>query len=433
VTIPVLLTANGNENALSFSLNFDTNRLTYVGAVLPNGSGAALLLNESQTASGQLGVLLGLQTGQTFPPGAQELVEVSFTAGVVLSPTSTPVTFGDQPVGRQVSDGAGHPLPATYTAGSVAIAAVAYEADVAPRPAGDQNVTATDWVQVGRFVAGLDFPTNAGEFQRADCAPRGTLGDGRISIIDWVQAGRYAARLDPLTPVGGPNAPSPAASAQVRPGGARPLVARQVSVSSTTLNQGSGTVSIVLQAQGDENALGFTMAFDPVKLSYSGATLGSGASGATLNVNTREAGTGRVGFALALGSGAHFAAGADELVKVTFQASVSTNGNASIGFADDPIYREISDPSANVLTADYLGTAITVNPVPSLTISQTDQGITLTWPSWATNYALQQSDGSVNSPAGWTNSSVTVTTTGNQSSATVPIESTSRFYRLLKQ
>jgi hypothetical protein len=434
VTIPVLLTANGNENALSFSLNFDTNRLTYVRTFLASGSGATLLTNESQTAMGRLGVVLGMPTSATFPPGQQELVDVTFTAAIVPTASSTPVSFGDQPLTRQVSDTNSHVLPATYAGGNVAIAAVAYEADVSPRPNGDQNVTVTDWVLVGRFVARLDFPTNAGEFQRADCAPRATLGDGRLTITDWVQAGRYAARLDPLTPVGGPNAPSPAASVQVKSAGPTPLVTRQVSVDSTTLNQGmSGTVSISLQAQGDENALGFTLSFDPAKLSYNGATLGSGASGATLNVNTSEAGSGRVGFALALGSGAYFAAGADELVKVTFQASVSTNGNASIGFADDPIYREISDPSANVLTADYLGTTITVNPVPLMTISQSVQGIILAWPSWASNYALQQSDGSVNSPANWTNSSATVTTTGNQSSATVPIESTSRFYRLLKQ
>ena len=45
---------------------------------------------------------------------------------------------------------------------------------------------------VGRFVAGLESPDVGSEFQRADCAPRDTLGDGRMSIIDWAQAGRYA-------------------------------------------------------------------------------------------------------------------------------------------------------------------------------------------------------------------------------------------------
>jgi len=38
ITIPVLLTANGTENALSFSLNFITSRLTYVSTILANGA-----------------------------------------------------------------------------------------------------------------------------------------------------------------------------------------------------------------------------------------------------------------------------------------------------------------------------------------------------------------------------------------------------------
>jgi hypothetical protein len=434
VTIPVLLTANGNENALSFSLNFDTNRLTYVRTVLSNSAGAALLVNESQTAAGKLGVALALSAGATFPPGAQELVEVTFTAGLVTNATTTEVSFGDQPVVRQVSDTAGHTEPANYTSGLVSIGAVVWEADVSPRPNGDKAVTVTDWVQVGRFVARLDSPTNAGEFQRADCAPRSTLGDGRLTITDWVQAGRYAAGLDPLTPVGGPNAPSPAAATVVvKPYGPSPLVSRQISATGTNFDQGqTGVVSISLQAQGNENAAGFTLAFDPAVVSYTGASLGSGASGALMNVNTDEASAGRVGFALALGSGASFAAGSDELVKVTFQASVANAGSVSMSFADDPIYREISDPGANVLTANYLGTTITINAVPSLSISQGDQGVTLTWPSWATNFVLQQRDGDI-SAVDWTNSSATVTTTGNQSSTTVPIEASTRFYRLLKQ
>src|SRR5439155_14116345 len=180
------------------------------------------------------------------------------------------------------------------------------------------------------------------------------------------------------------------------------------------------------------NAVGFTLVFDPAKVNYTGASLGSGAGGAVLNVNTDQASTGRVGFALALGSGANFAPGSEELVKVTFQVAASATGSVSLFFADDPIYREISDPGANALSADYLGTAITVNPVPSLSITQTGQDLTLSWPSWATNYVLQQSDGGLSSAANWTNSSATVTTTTNASSVYVPIEASTRFYRLLR-
>jgi len=56
-----------------------------------------------------------------------------------------------------------------------------------------------------RFVAGLDTVNGAtNEFQRADSAPRTTLGDGVINSSDVVQARRYAAGLDGLTNAGGP-------------------------------------------------------------------------------------------------------------------------------------------------------------------------------------------------------------------------------------
>ena len=79
-------------------------------------------------------------------------------------------------------------------------------------------MTIADWVQVGRFVAGLDVVANDDEFLRADCAPRANLGNGHLTVTDWVQAGRYAVGLDPLTIVGGPTADKLLAS---RPLGAK--------------------------------------------------------------------------------------------------------------------------------------------------------------------------------------------------------------------
>src|SRR5262249_46159731 len=121
----------------------------------------------------------------------------------------------------------------------------------------------------------------------------------------------------------------------------------------------------------------------------------------------------------------------DELLKLTFQASTAVSGNASIGFADDPIYREISDAGANTLVAEYSGSAVTVKALPSLKINQTDQNITLSWPSWATNFVLQESGdlGSQN----WNTVNTTVDTSGGESVATIPVGGTARFYRLQQQ
>ena len=82
------------------------------------------------------------------------------------------------------------------------------EADVAPRSHGDGSLLVNDWVEVGRFVAGLDTVAAGSEFQRADCAPVANGGDGQLLVNDWVQAGRYIAGLDSSQAAHGPTSPS---------------------------------------------------------------------------------------------------------------------------------------------------------------------------------------------------------------------------------
>src|SRR5262249_62179010 len=118
--------------------------------------------------------------------------------------TSAQVSFGDLPTHRQLSDPQAKALPATYTPGIVTILAANFESDVSPRPNGDKAVTITDWVQVGRYAARLDYPTNGNEYQRADCAPRGTLGDGAVTVADRGETGRYAEGPGPASGARGP-------------------------------------------------------------------------------------------------------------------------------------------------------------------------------------------------------------------------------------
>ena len=211
VTVPLNLVANGSENAASFSIDFDPTLLTYQGAASSTGaSNGSLLINSSQVASGRVGVAIAMPTGITFGVGAQQIAVVSFTASILPHPTVTTLSFGDAPIPRLVVSPAGLQLQANFAPGSLTIPASAMEGDVFPRPAGDGSLNISDWVQVGRFVAGLDSPTNGVEFQRADCAPRSTLGDGALTVSDWVQAGRYAAGLDPAVRAGGPTSAMPA-------------------------------------------------------------------------------------------------------------------------------------------------------------------------------------------------------------------------------
>lgn len=425
IAVPVVLAANGNENALMFSLSFNPAHLSYAGVVLGSGApGGSLLFNAGQIGSGRLGVAVALPADATFAAGTHEVVQVLFTAAALTNDTASPVSFGDQPIARQLSDAFYHGLAATYADGQVNIAALDYEGDVAPRPDGDHNTTITDWVLAGRYAARLDYPTNASEFQRADSAPRASLGDGAIKITDWVQAGRYAVGLDPLTPVGGPT--SEVAGAPRSP--KDPPTCR-VRASDVVFVQGhAGTLSVLLEAQGNEAGLGFSLAFDPARLTYLGAALGSNANGASLNVNANQVAAGRLGLGLMLPAGTCFVAGTQEIVKVTFAAAAT--GDCAVAFGDLPVPRDVSDVSAGTLTASYLNSSVTVIPTPALTITKQGQDLTLSWPTWATNFALQAVEGGIPLSGQWTNVEVMPGRTNGENTVTLPLSGSARFYRL---
>ena len=204
VIVPVQLLAHGDENALGFSVSFDPSQLTFVtAAVGAQASDASLNTNSTQASSGKVGLALAKPSGAVWAAGTQEVVKITFTLGSsVPDATVSPLAFGDVPVTREVSSAGAVALVAGFQNGNVT-AVSGYEADMN----GSGAVTVTDWVKVGRIVAGLDpLPTGI-DFMKADCAPRSSFGNGALSITDWVQAGRYAAGLDPLTAAGGPTAP----------------------------------------------------------------------------------------------------------------------------------------------------------------------------------------------------------------------------------
>jgi hypothetical protein len=428
IAVPVVLAANGNENSLGFSLSFSNTLLSYTGASLGGGAaGGALILNTSQLGSGRIGVSVALPPGVTFPPGADEVARLTFAVAPITgtNTVSAVVSFSDQPTIRQLSDAQFNPLAAIYVNGTNSITFAGFEGDVWPRPNGDKTPTITDWLLTGRYVARLDYPTNSAEFQRADCAPRATQGDGAIKVTDWVQAGRYAAGLDPLTAIGGPT------NELVVPV-AGPSQSRIVTVAGTTLTPGqSGTVIVSLAAQGNEAALAFSLTFDAALVGFSGATAGSGASGAILYVNTNQIGSGRMGLALALSAGSSFTAGSREVLRLTFQPVATASGTFSPIINDLPVPREISDTNAIALPASYASGAIAVNPqLPVLYIAKSGSNVILSWPLSATNFVLQQADGALPPAVTWSNLTVTTVVSNNQITVTLPAGAKERFYRL---
>jgi len=429
VVVSIDLAALGSESAVGFTLDFDPSVLTYMSVVAGSGaSGAFFLANSNQIASGHLGLAVALASG-TFTPGEQALLEVTFQVAPVTNATTTAISFGSQPTPEQVSDAQARSLPATYSPGIISIASTMLEGDVSPRPDGDGLVGITDWVQEGRFVAGLDTISNTSEFQRADCAPRGTLGDGAITVADWVQVGRYAVGLDPITIAGGPTGP---ASGNIVANGHRQN-SLSTPITIVPLSQGGSTSSVAVQlvAQGTETALSFSVAFDPTMVRFVSGSLGSGISGAVWIQNTNQASLGKLGFVVGLTPPNTFGAGSQQIVDLSF-ASVSYSNNAVLRFSDAPVTRQLVDASANVLSASYQDMALAMAGTawPALTINQSGDSVVLSWPSAAVGFGLETT------PlfgTNWTPVTATPLTNGDNLILTTPVTPATGFFRLRQQ
>jgi hypothetical protein len=443
VTVPILLVANGNENALAFTLDFDPAMLTYAGIVPGGGAtAAALVSNAGQAANGLLSVGVALPANAVFTPGTQEVAQVNFTLAFLTNAASTTVGFGNQVTKSQVVDANANPLPANFAAGLVTVAPTPIAGDVWPRPNGDETVTVADWVLEGRYVAGLDYPTNASEFQRADCAPRATGGDGAVTIIDWVQVGRYMAGLDPRTPAGtnsGSLSGPTGMVAQKHPpsGPVKNDQSRRLQVQSAVILQGqSGKVSVNLEAVGDENALGFSLSFDPAVLTYTGFSAGSSlssANAATLIVNDKQAASGRLGIVLGLRMGANFPSGNQEVVTINFSTPSSASGSYPVGLTSQPVARQVSDALASPLTVEAINGTVLISQPPTLSITLSGQAIQLSWPLWASNFVLQQVTGRLSPAMSWSSLATAPAQTTNATVLALPPSTTNRFYRLRQQ
>ena len=310
--------------------NTSTGSLLKFNAVARDENGDSITFNLSGAPAG---ATIAPATGEfNWIPSATQFGNYSFK--IRVTDNSADHLFSEQAVNVLVLDTAG------------------FEADVSPRPNGNKNgtVTIADWVQIGRFVAGLDTPEIGSEFQRVDTAPKATFGDGRISIADWVQAGRYAAGLDPVVAVGG--AFVPADNALASNSQASQLEAtRVVRAINTNFQRGKiGSVQIAMEAQGNESGLAFSLNYDPKVMTFLDAAVGDSANGAALQINQSQAANGRIGLALALPAGQQLAAGTRALLNLRFIPN-GGDGDAvtNISFSDQLLPREVADVNAGIV------------------------------------------------------------------------------------
>jgi uncharacterized protein (TIGR03437 family) len=349
-TIPLTVTdGNGQMTATNLLLNITANTPptlgTYAQASLNLAGALDVSPNAAPTDNGSLKSITAAA------PNFTGTLSVNPTTGAVSIANAGPA--GQFTVTVTATDNCDATSSTQFTM-NVIPAGVALEADVAPRPGGNGSVSIADWTQAGRFVAGLDTAAEGSEFQRVDCAPRASFGDGKLTIADWVQAGRYAAGLDPVVAAAGPTAPTPPSAENVARFGKSlypQLSSFQEStrvvraVSSAMLRGQVNSLSLQFSAMGNENALGFSLNFDPGLLSFYRATT---IPGTTLTLNQKQ--PGQLGLLLAAPTGRAFAAGLQTLVTLEF----IPNGGAetvatSVRFSDQVIKREAADVSATIL------------------------------------------------------------------------------------
>lgn len=209
--VPIQLNAQGDNQSIAFTTSFDYSRLAFRSAALSAAAASGILVvDDSQSGSGRLGLSLKWPEGQPLAAGTHELLRLTFERLGDPGSGAIPLDFSGSPTAQAGINSRGSRIPLEFLPNEVLIVA-GLEADVSPRPSGSggAGLTVGDWVQIGRFAAGLDTPAPGAEFQRADCAPAASFGDGRMTIADWVQAGRFAAGLDSVLPASGPSEPTP--------------------------------------------------------------------------------------------------------------------------------------------------------------------------------------------------------------------------------
>ena len=127
--------------------------------------------------------------------------------------------------------------------------------------------------------------------------------------------------------------------------------------------------------------------------------------------------------------GTSFAAGTQELVRLTFTSVSYSSNNTALAFTDTPVPRELADATAEVLAASYQNATLAVAAAqPTLSISLNGGQVQISWPAAATNFVLESS-----SPLGtnWAGVNQVLSTNGQTISLTVPVANNAQFFRLI--
>ncbi|HOA61932.1 MAG: immunoglobulin domain-containing protein [Verrucomicrobia bacterium] len=350
IELPIDLYALGDENAVGFSLTFDPAQLEYRGWRRgATAQGTALNVNTNGLAQGRLGLAISKPAGQRFSSGTSPLVYLQFLVG--RTPSQTDILAADAPVRQEIADVGGRSRPAEFVDGWVNIldtppSIVSAPADTVARLFSTVTLEVVangsaplyyEWRHNGQPVPGATSPTLTLASVMPDQA-----GDYQVVVSNAVAiAGSDTARLE---------------------------VRRVVRLAGTNIPTGvTVDMPVELLTAGTENAVGFSLRYDPTLLTLQSAKLNPGFTNVTLNLRTNASFPGALGVALAQPPGGVFPTGTQAVMTLTFQAT-QLPGNCPLTFTDMPILREMANADAQSVPTDFVdGEIITTRVAPQIT------------------------------------------------------------------
>ncbi len=117
-SVSVVCAGQGNENAIGFSLQFDSGQWQFVSADSGDDAGnAALFINSKQLSSGRIGLTLALPPNQRLAAGNRRIAVLTFRprfGNIKPSFSPTAIEFADHPVARELVDVFARNLPASF-------------------------------------------------------------------------------------------------------------------------------------------------------------------------------------------------------------------------------------------------------------------------------------------------------------------------------
>ena len=381
ITVPVTLSCVGDESGIGFSIQFDTNAVSFLGWNPGAIGGALILVNTNQAQNGALGISASQASGKPFNRGEMTLLTLRFQTKTSLGKSL--LRFADAPVQRQTVDANADGLDVAYISGAIDIvsrtlsvvdtrAASGGVAQVYIQSVftGVENAVGFSLkydqgslsylqarVPVGAQPAALFINTNKnGEIGVLLSKMNGEsfpAGSNMLLQLDFSAANEtVSAQIDfSDAPMKGEATDGEARilGLQFQSGTIRiapeTLFIGQVSVA-TNLDV---VVPVYLTAQGVENAVSFTLQYDPSKIEYAGASFGHGIpvdSGNVLTANTQWTNQNLIGCGLVLRTGIFMESGAREIMTLRFRFPSGDSASIPVSFVDAPVKREVASVTA---------------------------------------------------------------------------------------